>query len=308
MNTVMIIGASGFIGQHLTRYYLERGCRVTAFVPDPERMYSLKEEYADKFVAVHATFDDFGNLSGLVDSNEAPDIFYYLAWGGYGRATNDYHEQIKNIKPVCDAIVEAKKIGAKRFLFCSSLSEFMIKEGSVLSHNEGGVCNVYGSAKHAARLIAQAVASQQNMPFISVAFANTFGPGDCSHRSTNLFIHQLLSGQDINLTEGIHMYDWNYIDDCIEGLTLAGELGKPDSLYYIGSRTRRPLREIVTELRDIIAPNAKINFGKYHEDFYMDYSCLDVHKLYRDTGYLAKTEFREAIIATAEFVKTLDWE
>ena len=307
MKSIMIIGASGFIGQHLTRHYLENNCKVTAFVQNPEKMDLLVRNYAERLKVIAASFDDYETLFDRVNESEAPDILYYLAWSGYGKATNDYQEQIKNIKPVCDAIVEAKKMGVKRFLFSSSLSEFMIKENCNLSHDEGGVCNVYGSAKHAARLMAQSVASQQNMPFVSVAFANTFGPGDCSHRSTNLFIHQLLTGQDINLTEGTHMYDWNYIDDCITGLTLAGELGKTDSLYYIGGRTRRPLKEIVTELRDILAPNAKINLGKYHEDFYMDYTCVDVHKLYRDTGYLAKTDFKEAVISTAEWVKTLKW-
>ena len=307
VKSIMIIGASGFIGQHLTLHYLKKGCQVTAFVPDPGKMDSFQEDFADSFTAVPAVFDDFDTISERVGMVNAPDIVYYLAWDGYGKTTNDYREQIKNIKPVCDAIVEVKKMGAKKFVFASSLSEFMMKEGSTLNHAEGGVCNVYGSAKHAARLMAHSVASQQALPFLSVAFANTFGPGDYSHRSTNLFIHQLITGQDINLTEGTHMYDWNYIDDCISGLTLAGEQGIPDSLYYIGSRTRRPLKEIVEQLRDILAPESKINFGKYREDFYMDYSCIDTHKLYRDTGYLAKTDFKDAVLATAQWVKTLKW-
>lgn len=306
MKTIAIVGASGFIGQHLTRHYLEQQYKVITFVPDPENMDELSKNYSN--LEIHkAAFEDFENLSSLVNNVDDPYVFYYLAWGGYGKATNDYKEQIKNIKPVSDALVEAKKMGFERFLFASSLSEYMIHEDTDLTHDRGACCNVYGSAKHSARIITQAVAQQQNMPFISVAFANTFGPGDRSHRSTNLFIHQLLSGQDINLTEGSHMYDWNYIDDCIQGLTLAGEKGLSDSLYYIGSRTRRPLKEIVTELRDIVAPDAVINLGKYPESFYMDYSCLDVHKLYRDTGYLAKTDFRDAVIATTEWVKTLEW-
>lgn len=306
MKTIAIIGASGFIGQHLTRHYLEQQYKVITFVPDPENMDELSQKYSN--LEIHkAAFESFENLSSLVNTVDDPYVFYYLAWGGYGKATNDYKEQIKNIKPVSDALVEAKKMGFARFLFASSLSEYMIHEDTDLTHDRGACCNVYGSAKHAARIIAQAVAQQQGMPFISVAFANTFGPGDRSHRSTNLFIHQLLSGQDINLTEGSHMYDWNYIDDCIQGLTLAGEKGLSDSLYYIGSRMRRPLKEIVTELRDIVAPDAVINLGKYPESFYMDYSCLDVHKLYRDTGYLAKTDFKDAVIATTEWVKTLEW-
>lgn len=307
MSTIAIIGASGFIGQHLTKHYLDQQFKVIVFVPDPENMSDLSQTYSN--LEIHkAAFENFESLSSLVNNVEEPYVFYYLAWGGYGKATNDYKEQIKNIKPVSDALIEAKKMGFERFLFASSLSEYMIHEDTDLTHDRGACCNVYGSAKHAARIIAQSVAQQQGIPFISVAFANTFGPGDRSHRSTNLFIHQLLTGQDINLTEGSHLYDWNYIDDCIEGLTLAGEKGISDSLYYIGSRTRRPLKEIVTELRDIVAPDANINLGKYPESFYMDYSCLDVHKLYRDTGYLAKTEFREAVLATTEWVRTLEWE
>lgn len=307
MKNIMIIGATGFIGQHLTRRYLSQGDRVTVFVPDPEHLESMAAEYENLHI-VKAFFEDFNRLSAMTEAAVDVDVFYYLAWGGYGKATNDYVEQVKNIKPLCDAVVEAKKMDCKRFLFTSSLSEFMIKEGCLLSHDEGGVCNVYGSAKHAARLLAQAVASQQNLPFISIAFANIFGPGDSSRRSSNFFIHQLLNGQDLNLTEGNHMYDWNYVDDAVEGLVLAGEKGKSDELYYIGSRTRRPLKEIVSEVRDILAPQAQIHLGKFHDDFYMDYPCVDVHKLYRDTGYLAKADFREAVLATAEWVKTLPWD
>ena len=100
-----------------------------------------------------------------------------------------------------------------RFLFSTSFSEYMISEHEEKTHDEGAFCNVYGSSKHAARVLAQAVAAQKGVKFISVAFANTFGPGDRSKRSTNLFIHRLLNGEALDLTEGIHLYDWNYIDD-----------------------------------------------------------------------------------------------
>ena len=302
---IIVTGASGFIGQHLVRHYANQGDTVYAVIRTPEKLdASLRNNENVKICC--ADFDSFDNLSELIEDRDF-DIFYYLAWGGYGKATNDYREQVKNIKPVCDAIVEAKKMGVNRYLFASSLSEYMIKEGSKTSHEKGACCNLYGSAKTAARVMAQAVAAQQKMPYISVGFANTFGPGDTSHRSTNLFIHQLLNGQDINLTEGVQMYDWNYIDDALNGLVLAGEHGQTDTYYYIGNKERRPLKEIVAELRDIIAPDAKINLGKYHDEFYMDYSCLDVDRLYRDTGYRPSTQFKEAIVATVNWVKTLEW-
>ena len=305
MKTIAITGASGFIGRHLLSHYLKEGARVVAFVPDPENL----EEYKifQGFELVRASFEDFSHLSELTTVKDV-DIFYYLSWGGYGKATNDYASQIQNIKPICDAVSEASKMGCKRFLFTTSFSEYMIEEHDVLTHDSGAHCNVYGATKQAARILAHATAAQNGVPFLSVAFANTFGVGDNSRRSTNLFIHKLLKNETIDLTDGMHLYDWNYIDDTISGLVLAGEKGKIDSVYYIGNASLRPLKEIVYEVRDILAPDVEVRLGTYKEDFYVDYTSIDVTKLYRDTGYRPKWNFKDAVLATAEWVKKLDWK
>lgn len=305
MKKIVITGASGFIGQHLLRHYLDEGAQVCALVPDPENLEEYKKYGNLEIVKVF--FEDFDRISELAKIRDI-DIFYYLSWGGYGKATNDYAAQIQNIKPICDAVNEASKMGCKRFLFSTSFSEYMISEHEALTHNAGAHCNVYGAAKQAARVMAHATAAQKGVPFLCVAFANTFGVGDRSHRSTNLFVHKLLNGEALDLTEGVHLYDWNYVEDTISGLVLAGEKGKTDSVYYIGSNQRRPLKDIVGEVRDILAPGVEIRLGTYKEDFHVDYSSVDVTKLYRDTGYLAKWNFREAVLKTAEWVKGLQWD
>lgn len=306
MKKIAITGASGFIGQHLLRHYLEEGAQVCAIVPDPETLEEYQKKYKNLEV-VKVYFEDFDKISEMAKIRDI-DIFYYLAWGGYGKATNDYAAQIQNIKPICDAVNEASKMSCKRFLFSTSFSEYMISEQEQLTHNGGAHCNVYGAAKQAARIMAHATAAQKGVPFLCVAFANTFGVGDRSHRSTNLFIHKLLNGEALDLTEGIHLYDWNYIEDTIRGLVLAGEKGKTDSVYYIGSNQLRPLKDIVGEVRDILAPNVEIRLGTYKENFHVDYSSIDVTKLYRDTGYRAKWNFKDAVLKTAEWVKTLQWD
>lgn len=305
MKKIAITGASGFIGKHLLRHYLEEGACVCAIVPDPENLEEFKA-YPNLEI-VKAGFEDFDKISQMASIRDI-DIFYYLSWAGYGKATNDYSAQIENILPICHAVNEASKMGCRRFLFTTSFSEYMISEDEVLTHDTGAHCNVYGAAKHAARVMAHATAAQKGVPFLCVAFANTFGVGDCSRRSTNLFVHRLLNNQPLDLTEGIHLYDWNYIDDTLRGLVLAGEKGHEDAVYYIGSNNIRPLKDIVSEVRDILAPDVEIRLGTYVENFHVDYSSVDVTRLYRDTGYQPKCSFRDAVLKTAEWVRTLPWD
>ena len=93
MKTIAITGASGFIGQHLLKHYLDEGAKVIAFVPDPE---TLKPYACANLEIIKAFFEDFGCLSEMTQSRDI-DIFYYLSWGGYGKATNDYTAQQQNI-------------------------------------------------------------------------------------------------------------------------------------------------------------------------------------------------------------------
>ena len=268
MKTVLITGASGFIGSQLTKRYLENGDSVIAVVRSQEKLKrALGQDYNNRNLTVcFADFSTFDRISAQIFQNV--DLTYYLAWDGYGKHTNDYSVQISNIKPVCDCMSEVKKLGCKRFLFASSFSEFAKQIDT-----DATPCNVYGSAKKAAREMAEAVAWQLGVELISVAFANIFGPGDYSDRSTNTFIRRLLDNQAIDLTTGENDYNWYYIDDCINDLMYAGELGISGRLYFIHGITR-PLKEIVEELRDIVNPACAINYGVYKDSSYIDFNAL----------------------------------
>ncbi len=299
MKNIIIFGASGFIGKAFVDNLITKGFIPT--IVSPDNTVFTDNKY-DSYQKIEVDFSTINSLEDLLKSEEYY-AFVYLAWSGYGSATNDYKMQIQNIKPVCDAIVQAKKIGCNRFVFASSFSEFMISENELKTHNTGASANVYGSVKNAARIIAHSVAKQHDIKFISVAFANTFGPGDYSQRTPNKFISSFLSDKEVNLTTGEHLYDWNFIEDTIDGLYLATMKGIKDELYYIGNRIQKPLKEIVFDIKEILNSNSQINLGLYQENYYLDYSSIDIHKLYRHTGYLAKTSFKDAIIRTADWVR-----
>jgi nucleoside-diphosphate-sugar epimerase len=173
-----------------------------------------------------------------------------------------------------------------------------------MSHIDGAPSNVYGSVKKATRMISHSLAKQQDVDFISVALANTFGPGDYSNRSTNIIIRNLLNNESILLTKGNHLYDWIYIEDTVDGIISALMHGRSDELYYIGDNLK-PLKNIIYQVRDHISPKVEIILGAYKENFHVDYSSVDTKKLYKDTAFKPKTDFIFALDETVNWIKNI---
>ena len=75
--------------------------------------------------------------------------------------------------------------------------------------------------------------------------------------------------------------------------------------YYIGHRKLRTFREIVTEIRDVINPDAELRFGEYEDSLNMDYSYTDLDALYNDTGFECKADFAKTIAEQAQWLKSI---
>lgn len=293
---------SGFIGNALARELLSRGVDVYGLSSRPFCVGDIRND--PHFHFIHADFQDYAHLAELIPCGNY-DAFFHFAWAGMTSGRNDYLLQISNISPSYEAAAAAKKLACRRFVFANSSHEFL-KERT----KEAGKGNssVYGAAKSAAKQMCQAALYGSQTKFIGVLFTNIFGIGDRSTRSTNTLIHKLLSGEHLDLTTGDELYDWTYIDDCVNGIIAAAELGESGQVYYVGSRQLRPFKEIITEVRDIISPQTELRFGAYYDNSYVDFSKIDIYALYRDTGYLPSCNFCESIIKTAEWVKSLGWE
>lgn len=87
------------------------------------------------------------------------------------------------------------------------------------------------------------------------------------------------------------------------GIKAVLEFGKDKKTYYIGHKHLRTFKEIITDVRDYINPNSKLNFGKYQDNNYIDYQEISLFSLYEDTGFEARADFKESILKTAEWLK-----
>lgn len=301
MKIAVVTGAGGFIGHRLTDE-LSREYKVYAIVYNRQEMERLPA--SENILPVIGDLNDWEALTEKLHTDHV-DLFFHLAWGGISSAAyKDIGVQRDNIAMSVSAAMLARAVGCRKFVFAGTNQEYLVSPSAV----GGTVCSasVYGICKKSARELCQ-VLLRDVMCFNATAFTNVFGPGDFSKRTVNLFISKLLRGESLDLIEGNNEYDWTFIDDAVAGLVAVGERGKNGKQYYIGARRPPTFRQILTEVRDILCPDAQLRFGKYKDNTYTDYSRFDLDALYHDTGFECKSDFRESILKTAEWVKTLDY-
>lgn len=301
MSVIIITGTGGFIGGNLARRLLETGVEVIGIDISSEKMQSLTEY--KKFTPL---LSDDGLVYSLqnVLGGKKPDVFFHLAWHGYGKDTNNFDVQIKNVVCAYEMAQIAGRINCKKFVLAESFHEYQKNYYNNKETERSGSCSIYGASKTAAAAYVKVVCHNYNMSFNGAVFANVFGEGDYSNRTANYFISKLLNGEDLDLVRINKLYDWVYIDDVTEALIKTGEKGIDGKSYYIG-KAIKPFRSIIEELRDILSPKSKLNFGAYDDTTYIDYSNINFNELFNDTGFFPKCDFRDSVLKTANWLKQI---
>ncbi len=299
MERAIVTGATGFIGTHLVKALLERGVDVWAIVPDPE---NLAWAACEKMHIIKADFSQFDRLSELMEERGF-DVCFHLAWAGtWGKPFADYALQLNNAKAACDMIVQAEKLGCRRFILISTIVQLEAMKYMLSDDGKPRISCIYGTAKNTAAMLCRIQAAQLGIEWNLAVLSSVYGVGDRSKMIENVLIESFLSGARPKLVTGENYYDCTYVEDIVSGLLAIGERGKADKTYYVGHRELKTFKEIVCEIRDVLAPEMELTFGEYPDTTPIDYSLIDTDALYKDTGFEPVVPLREGITQTAQWL------
>lgn len=303
MKNAIITGANGFIGSAILRTLVKNEIKVYAVVRNAE---SLKEYKENPFVEIVES--DFAHYDEdlPVQIPKGVDVFYHIAWeGAYGPILGDYTQQIKNIQYTCDAITLAHKLECKKFIMAGTINELELLQFFHAEKDVPRKACIYGISKLSCDLMCKTLANEYGILYNTAIIGSCFGPGDHSKRIHNVFISNMLNGTRPKLISKDTMHDWIFIDDVAEMFMYIGDKSVNMKNYYLGHNYLRKLEDILNEVRDILNPNVDLVFGEIESSFLIDYSLVDLNSVYEDTEYECKTDFKEAILKTAEWIKEI---
>lgn len=304
MNSAIVTGANGFIGKWLVRSLLKNGITVYAVVRNYDSMCDVSSPLLK---IIEADFDSYDEVLTR-EIPDGADVFYQLSWiGASGAVLTDYHVQAQNIELCCSVLETAHKIGCKKFIFAGTINELELmqffdgKSGKVEIPRKS--C-IYGISKFAADFMLRTLAGNLGINYNTAIIGSCFGPGDKSRRIHNNTLISLLQGETPKLISGDTLHDWIYVEDVADMFVYIGKKSIPQKVYYMGHKKLRRLDDIVTDVRNVVAPNVKLRFGDINIPFYIDYSYVDINAVYKDTGYVCRSDFKKCIKMTAEWIKS----
>lgn len=304
MNKVVITGANGFIGSHLSLHLAAQGYQVIALVAKgfPYDFLVNKEG----ITCIEFTFEDLAALNGNA-CLEGVQMIYHMAWAGVSTTfKNEAMTQAQNIQYGLKVLEFAKENNIPRVIVPGSASEYACGQGVIDGHNMPSPSDLYSASKVATRMVCQTYARQHGIEFIWTAITSIYGPGRNDNNLISYAIKTLLKGEKPSFTGLEQQWDYLYIDDLLLALQAIGERGKDGKIYPIGSGEHQQMCKYVELLRNKIDPNLPLGIGDMpYKNAIIDNQILDISELTADTGFKPRYTFEQGIELTIDYFKRI---
>ena len=226
---ILVTGAAGFIGFHLTQRLLERGDHVCAL--DNMNDYydvNLKQDRLKlldgqaNFTFIRADIADRQKMTDIF-AGEKFDVVVNLAAqpGVRYSLKNPYSYIDSNIVGFLNILEGCHHNNVKHLVFASSSSVYgaNTKMPYSVHHNVDHPVSLYAASKKANELMAHSYASLYGIPTTGLRFFTVYGPWGRPDMAYFSFTKAILAGIPIQVFNyGEMQRDFTYIDDIIEGV------------------------------------------------------------------------------------------
>jgi UDP-glucuronate 4-epimerase len=256
---VVVTGAAGFIGSHLTERLLTAGHDVVGidcFTDYYER--GLKEKNLEPSRA-HAGFT-FEELD-LVDADLKPvldgaAIVYHLAgqpgvrpsWG------NQFDQYVRDNVIATQRLLESLKGNPiQRFVFAGSSSVY--GDAEMFPTKESALprpVSPYGVTKLAAEHLTHLYTRNFEIPAVSVRYFTVYGPRQRPDMAFARFMQALSDGDEIEVYgDGEQTREFTYVSDAVEGTIRAASADVIGQIFNLGGGSRVTVNQVLATLEEI---------------------------------------------------------
>jgi len=326
---VLVTGAAGFIGSHLSQRLLARGDEVYGY-DDLNAYYdpTLKEARLARltpqpgFRFQRAALEDRSVLERAFAEFAPHRVVNLAAQAGVRYSLENPHAYVDaNVVGFLNILEACRHHGVEHLVYASSSSVYGAnrKLPFAVEDSVDHPVSLYAATKKANELMAHTYSHLFGLPTTGLRFFTVYGPWGRPDMALFLFTRKILAGEPIEVfNHGRHTRDFTYIDDIVEGIVRTldrvpgpdpdydplaptpASSSAPYRLYNIGNHRPVELLRYIEVLETCLGRKAERHLLPLQPGDVPD-TCADVEALRRDTGWSPATPIESGV---ARFV---DW-
>ncbi len=241
---ILVTGASGFIGSHVSDFLTNKGYKVTLF----DKKFSKHKQKKQKML--------IGELNNLKDLNKATKnihtIFHFAASADLKEANDKPFDTVENnIMGTVKILKASLKNKVKKIIFASS----------IYARSEQG--GIYSTSKLASEMIIERLCKKFKLKFVVLRFGTVYGERANKFNTVQNFINDAKKKRKIHReTKGNEIRSYIHVKDVAKIAYLSTKKKYENGYYNVFGGKKIMVKKLLNLIKQKI-PRLKISYSKY---------------------------------------------
>ncbi len=309
MNKVLVTGAAGFVGSHLSEALLARGVDVVgldAFIPYYPReikqanLSGLLTQPRFRFVEADLRTAELRPILEGCDT-----IFHLAAMPGLMKSWSDFSlYNTCNEDATLRLLEAARDARIQQFIHISTSSAYG-KEATQGEDAPTQPFSPYGITKLAAENLCRAFEANFGLPITILRYFSVYGPRQRPDMAYNILIKNLLVGGSFTMFgDGEQTRSNTYVSDCVKATMLAAERREAalGQVLNVGGGEIVSLNNVIHQLEELTGRKAVI-VRKEPRPGDQKHTAANIEKAKRLLGYQPTTPYSVGLAAQVAWQK-----
>jgi nucleoside-diphosphate-sugar epimerase len=260
---VLVTGASGFLGSHLTARLLDEGAAVHALTSAvssvyPQRLLPLR----DRIVLHEGSLADRSAMDAVAAQARPQLVFHLGAYTHVGKSWQRVDECVQvNVQGTVNLLQALAPFGIEKFVYTGTSEIYGDVDVPFREDGPANPISPYSVSKYAGERYCRMFHQGRGWPVVMVRPFNAYGPAQSPDRVIPEIIVRALRGQPLLMTQGRQTREFNYASDIAAGFLAAGLRGEPGRLYNLGCGQEVSMAELATTILGLMGDPIKAQLG-----------------------------------------------
>lgn len=308
MATMIVTGAAGFIGSHLSRRLLASGHRVLG-IDNFDRFYarSAKEQ---NLASIDGDFEfheadilDAAAMRALAERERPEAIFHIAALAGVRPSIEDPARYAAvNVDGLVNMLESARHADCANFVFASSSSVYGNNKSVPFAESDDVAAPIspYAATKRAGELMCHSYAHLFGLKIAALRFFTVFGPAQRPDLAISKFMRLIAAEQPIPVFgDGTSSRDYTYVDDIVGGVVASCEKAQASApgfcrIYNLGGSQPVTLSGMIEAIGAVVG-KAPIIERLPMQPGDVDRTYADLTRATAELGFRPETDFETGL-------------